>query len=809
MAESLNREILEEEESSGFDLRKIWMAFVLHWYWFVLSVVVCMSVAFVYLRYTRPVYSTTMKVLIKDDEGKAKTRQGTMDLSQMGLVTNSNGFDNELEILSSKSLAAQTVKSLKLYTRYFSEGRLSDKELYKNSPILVEMDEASLERLQQIIGLEITKAHEGIDVLIAVSDSVNVKKTLKRLPATVQTPVGVFSFMVNPGHVMSNRKLLVRIYPPNLMGRMYAGALSATASSKTTTVALLTLHDTEPRRAADYLMELLKSYNWDANEDKNEVAIKTEIFINERIEAIGKELGVTEKNLEDYKRTEGLINLKNDAAAALAGSGTSEEKQVQMQTQLTLVKSLLDYVDNPRNAMQIIPANLGISNASLDADIKSYNELVLQRNRLLKSASEDSPTLVPLITQLESLWPAIRQSLAAVYNDLKIQKESVDRQYNMYQGRILSSPTQERMLNDIGRRREIQAGLYLMLLQKREENAISLASVAAKGRMIDEPEQFVKVSPKNSKIWLIGLLIGLGIPSGIIFLLNMLRYKIEGRPDVDRITKLPILADIPKAPGLPEGKRSIVVRENGNDVIEEAFRTLRSNLRFVMKDDDKVVLCTSFIPGEGKTFVSSNLAMSLALLGKKVLVVGLDIRKPRLGRLFGLKSSKKGISSYLATGRDDVEELREQIFPTDLHPNLFVLPAGVIPPNPTELIARPLLNTTFEHLRKMFDVIVIDTPPVGLVSDTFELGRLVDVSVVVCRADFTPKDSVEVIDEIARAGKLPNVSLVINGIDMSKKKYGYYYGYGRYGRYGRYGGYGRYGYGSGLYTYHSKQGREV
>ncbi|MCM1107540.1 MAG: polysaccharide biosynthesis tyrosine autokinase [Clostridium sp.] len=796
MAESLSKDYLEEDESSGFDFKKIWMMFVLHWYWFVFSAIVCLSVAFVYLRYTRPVYSTSMKVLIKDDNGKS--RGGGMDLSQMGMISNTNGFDNELEILSSKSLAIRTVKTLKLYARYYAEGRLSNRELYKCSPVLVDMDESSLDRLQRLVTMEIEKAGNGVRVTINLSDSTVVTKTLDRLPATVQTPLGLFSFMPNPGFEMGNRKLYVHIYSPSMMGRMYASALSASSSSKTTTVALVSLQDTEPNRAMDYLSELLNSYNMDANEDKNEVATKTEIFINERIEAISAELGTTERNLEEYKREHGLINLKNDATAALAGSGASQEKQVEMQTQLTLAKSLLDYVDNPANALQIIPANLGISNASLNASISAYNELVLQRSRQLKSASEDSPALVPVTTQLEALWPAIRQSLASVYADLKTQKESVDKQYDMYQNRILNTPTQERMLNDIGRRQEIQAGLYLMLLQKREENAISLASMATKGRMIDAPEQFVKVAPKASMIWMIGLLVGLGLPAGILLLLDFLRYKIEGRQDVERITKLPVLADIPVAVGLPEGERSIVVRENGNDVIEESFRTLRSNLRFVMKAEDKVILCSSFIPGEGKTFVSSNLAMSQAVLGKKVLMVGMDIRKPRLARLFGLKSSDNGISSYLANGQDDENLLRQQIFPTDVHPNLFVLPAGIIPPNPTELIARPLMDKTFARLRSMFDVIIVDTPPLGLVTDTFELGRLADVSVLVCRADFTPKESLSVVDEISRSGKLPNVNIVINGIDMRKRKYGYYYGYGRYGRYG-----------SGLYTYHFGNHREV
>lgn len=813
MADYLNNENFEEENDSGLNLKTIWMMLVLHWYWFCLSVIVCVAVAFFYLRYKQPVYSSAVKVLIKDDNGKSRPGQGTMDLTQIGVFSNSNGFDNELEILGSKNLATRTVKTLKLYVSYKMEGRVRDQELYKTSPILVDLEEARLDGLATPIRMKIMPAGQGIRVVgemaevdAGENEVISFEQTLNTLPGTIRTKAGLLLFQRNPGFELGERDLLVTLYPPRAMGQAYANSLSAEATSKTTTVARLTLVNTSIPRSLDYLAELINSYNIDANEDKNEVARKTEAFINERLEVIQSDLDKTEGELEDFKKDNELINLKNDATEALTNSSQYQQRQVEMQTQLTLVKSLLDYVQNSQNILEVIPANLGLSDAGLNTQIAEYNNTLLRRNRLLSSSSENSPAVVTLTTTLEGMWGAVLQSLQAVYEDLQTQKKSVDEQYKRFMGKVANTPGQERTLNNIIRQQDIKAGLYLMLLQKREENSISLASTAAKGRVIDAPEFLGKVSPKSGMIMAGGLVVGVGIPFAILLLLNFLRYKIEGREDVERLTKIPVLVDIPLAKDLDKGSRAVVVRANSNDMMEEAFRGLRTNLRFVLGRDEKVIICTSVIPGEGKTFVATNLAMSLALLGKKVLVVGLDIRKPRLVRLFGLKEDKRGITSYLANDTDDLDLLKAQITHGVLNENLDVLPAGVCPPNPGELISKDLLDKAISHFRDMYDYVIIDTPPVGLVSDTLEMGRVGDVTFFMCRADHSPKSNFEMINRISADGKMPKVNLVLNGVDLSKKKYGYYYGYGKYGRYGKYGHYGHYGvYG----RYGSEEGSEI
>lgn len=800
MAENLNEERRVEDYDSLLTVKNLWMLFVLNWQWFALSVVVCVASAFLYLRYKQPVYSSTMKVLIKDDNTKSRYAQNSMGLAELGIVSNTNGFDNELEILHSKNLALRTVKSLKLYVSYKRKGRVRNTILYKTSPILVDMEEACIDELPTPIDLEITAAGEGIRVKASLQSEGNLwemEQTLSGLPGMMRTPVGTLLFRRNPGFELDESKILVRVFPPRMMGNAYAARLGVAPSSKTTTVALLTLHDTDVPRASDYLRELIESYNADANEDKNEVARKTEEFINGRLAMIQDELDVTEGELELFKKNNELINLKNDATAALASSEQFQQKQVEMQTQLALVKSLLDYVEQPQHRLEVIPANLGISDVGLNAQISRYNEQVLQRNRLLRSASESSPVVANLTAAIESQWPAIRQSILEVYKNLQVQKEGIDKQYDRYMGKIANTPSQERALNNIGRQQEIKAGLYLMLLQKREENLISQASTAVKGRIIDVPECVGKVSPRSSMVMLVGLATGVALPLGILLLLALLRYKIEGRADVERLTHLPILADIPLAPQLDKGQRAVVVRPNSNNMMEEAFRGLRTNLRFVMGQNEKVLLCTSVIPGEGKTFVSTNLAMSLALLGRKVLIVGLDIRKPRLVRLFGLSDDKRGITSFLAGDTENYALLDAQITHGVLNDNLDVLPAGICPPNPGELISKSLLDKGIEHLRSSYDYIILDTSPIGLVSDTLEMGRLADATFFVCRADHTPKSNFAMVNEVAASGKLPKVNFVLNGVDLSKKKYGYYYGLGHYGRYGRYSHYGHYGlYGS-------------
>ena len=798
-----------EEQDSGFNYREILDAVILHWHWFAISIIGCLFVAFLYLRCKSPVYATWAEVLIKEDDPYKRRMSGggLADFTQLGVLTNSNGFDNEVEILGSKTLARRAVTNLKLYVRYSFDGVLRDEELYRTSPVVADMSPVDLDTLSMPLSMEISPLQEGGYHIEGEALRERFEADVKSFPVRVKTLSGWVTLRPNPNFAGASdgRTLRIGIFRPAIMAEAFLGATSIEPISKMTTIARITMSDTQRQRAEDYMNELIRVYNEDANEVKNEVALKTEAFVNKRIKIIDAELGTTESDLELYKKRNQLVDLMSDAEAAYKGLENYQTQQIELQTQMLLVKSLKEYVDNPANYMEIIPANLGLTDESLNSMIAGYNAKVVERKRLLTTAPESSPVVVSITNAISSLYPGIRHSLSTVYDNMRVQKRHVDEQYDLFIGRLSDAPTQERVLTDIGRQQSVKAALYQILLQKREENAISLASTVDKAQVIDAPESTIRpISPKKKLVALIALVLGVAIPAGLIYLLNLLRYRIEGRNDIEKLTDLAVLSDIFVAGDLKDGKRAIVVRENSNDIMEETFRSLRTNLGFVMKKSEKVLLCTSVIPGEGKTFVSTNLAMSMALMGRKVLVVGLDIRKPRLAKLFGLVTGHHGLTTYLA-GEDSSDEfLREQIFNSGMHANLDVLPAGLVPPNPGELITSERLDDAFARFREWYDMVIVDTPPVGLVSDTLLLGRLADATLIVCRCDYSLKRNFNIVNTIHQEGKLPKMNLVLNGVDLQQRKYGYYYGYGNYGRYGRYGSYGSYG-GYGNYGGYGKE----
>lgn len=502
-----------------------------------------------------------------------------------------------------------------------------------------------------------------------------------------------------------------------------------------------------------------------------------------------------------------MVELKMNAAQAVQNQDIFSQKLAEANTQVALLQSISQYMNDPANQYQTLPSNVGLTDQSATQLINKYNDIVLTRNRLLRSASESSPTVTPLTAQLDDLSASIRRAIAQAQKNMATQRQSVAEQYSKYVGQTSATPEQERILTQIGRQQDVKSGLYLMLLQKREENSISLAATADKGKLIDDPQYSGKVSPRGSIIMLLALVLGFLIPGGILYIINFLKFRIEGHDDVEKLTKLPILADIAVAGEGTKTKGDIVVHENNNNQMEEVFRSLRTNLQFIMSKDQKVILFTSSLSGEGKTFTAANLAVSFALLDKKVVLVGLDIRKPRLAELFEIKDHHHGITNLLSMANPTAEDVEKQILNSNVNDNLDILMAGPIPPNPTELIARPTLEMVIDTLKEKYDYVLIDSAPVGLVTDTLQIGRVADATIIMCRADYTPKDSFNYINDLARDNKLPHMTIAINGIDMSKKKYGYYYGYGRYGRYARYGRYSNHRYGYGNYG-NSRYGNE-
>lgn len=794
----------EQEETSSINFQTIYTAVILHWKWFVLSLIICMGSAMIYLRYKTPVYQAYAKLLIKDDDSRGRGgKSGVLTTSNLGIMSNSTGIDNEMEILSSLSIAQQAVRDLKLYVNYSLEGKVKDHLIYNSEPISVDLDPNHLEKLNYPISLEInrkgssyTVTGEYLNPKTGVKNS--IEKTITSFPTRIDTKTGIITLQSNGdrGLLPEGRALKVTILSPKSVAAKYAGSLSVSQTSKTTTIAELVLKDESPQRAVDYLRQLAICYNRQANEDKNEIAVRTEEFINGRLEKINAELGSTEGSLEEYKKRNNMVELKMNAAQAVQNQDVYSQKLAEANTQMALLNSISEYMNDPSNKYQTLPSNVGLSDASATSLIDKYNDIVITRNRLLRSASESSPTVTPLTAQLDDLTSSIQRAMIQARKSMEIERNNIANMYGRYASQTNATPEQERILTQIGRQQDVKSGLYLMLLQKREENSISLAATADKGKLIDDPQYMGKVSPKNSMIMLIALIMGLAIPAGIIFVINFMRYKIEGHDDVAKLTSLPIIADVAIASETAKTKADIVVHENQNNQMEEVFRSLRTNLQFVMAENEKVILFTSSTSGEGKTFTAANLAVSFALLDKKVVLVGLDIRKPRLAELFEINDHQHGITNLLTQPDPTAADVKKQILKSGISNNLDILMAGPIPPNPAELVARKSLDQVIDILKETYDYVLIDSAPVGLVTDTLQIGRVANATVFLCRADYTPKEAFDYINDLAKEKKLPNMCVVINGIDMSKKKYGYYYGYGRYGKYGRY---GRYGHKSGTY----------
>ena len=793
--------VMEMAEKSFFNFQKLLTTYLLNWKWFVLSLIICLGIAAIKLRYTTPIYQSHAKLLVKAEDNSNGRGRGIQGMTNLGIMSNSAGLDNEIEILRSRTLAADAIRDLKLYVTYTAEGRLKDVDMYRSQPISVDLDSAHLERLNAPINLTIERKDNKYVVTgtyyVSVSDEhstgpYSIEKSFNSLPATIGTRAGIISLNASGGSFSNGSLMRVTINSPKNISGSYAGRLSVANANKSSSILNLAISDAIPRRASDYLRQLVICYNRQANDDKNMIALRTEEFINSRLEKISGELGTTEGALESYKKSQGMTTLGASAGAAFGNTDAAEKELADASTQLALLDELSSIMNQSGNKYQLLPADVGLSDGMTASLINRYNEIALERTRMLRSSSESNPSVVPLTSQLDDLSNSIRRAMTQNRRNLEIKRNALSSQYSKYAGRVAATPEQERILNQIGRQQDVKSGLYLMLLQKREENSISLAATADKGRLIDPPLPGGKISPKSTSILLVGGILGLAIPALIFFLLQLIRYRIEGHEDVVERTKLPILADVPVANESAKTKADIVVHENKNNQMEEIFRSMRTNLQFMLHENEKVILLTSTTSGEGKTFNAANLAVSFALLGKKVILVGLDIRKPRLAELFEIKDHKRGITPLLTHEHPTEDMVRENILPSGINDNLDLLMAGPVPPNPTELISRPSLEDVMAVLRNHYDYILIDTAPVGLVTDTLQIGRVADLTIYMCRADFTPKNSFDLINSLAQENKLPNMAIVLNGIDMSKKKYGYYYGYKNYGRYAYYGKYSRY-----------------
>jgi tyrosine-protein kinase Etk/Wzc len=772
--ENYEKQYNNEEE---INLQEWLLRFVRQWKWFVLSVVLLLAASLIYLRYAPKIYEVNAALLLKDERKGGGSE--LMALQELNLFEAKSNVDNEIEILKTANLMEKVVREMDIYFEYYMSGRVRTSEVYgKDVPLRFwlpsgQTDSVPAARFKVIYGergaLEFKGEYADEDFL--VQSSIREKQ--------VDLPFG--SLLMEAGASEPGTEVEVKLRKPLAVARGILSDLEISLSSKTTTVVDLKLRTVHPRKGVEILEHFVEAYNRDNMEDQNLVTQNTALFLDERLDSITIELARVEQQVERYKQSQELTDISSEAQLFLQQSSQNEAKRLELETQLSIVQDLQSYLEQSDNADKLLPA-LGLQSQGLNNLINEYNTLLLQQLRLRTTASEDNKALIDLNRQLSALASNVKASLGREKRNLDILLANVEQQARLYSSKITSIPRQEREFMEIQRQQAVKAELYLFLLQKKEENALSMILVIPKAKVIDRPRSTSDpVAPRRNIIFVIALLLGLGLPVMIIVLREYFKFYIENKAELEKLSQVPVLGEIPRS----QETGNIVLQQHSTNTLAEMFRLLRSNLLFVLgKDHKKVILISSSVGGEGKTFMSINLGLSLAFLNKKVLIMGLDVRKPKLAEYLGL-DTKSGISLYLSGHSDRASLLK----PSGVHPLLDVVAAGPIPPNPNELLASKELDELIEQYRQDYDYIILDSAPVGAVSDAYQLNRFADACLYVVRAEYTPKQSISEAEDIYKQKKLNNMYFLLNGSDIKKagyrygysKKYGYGYGYG-YGK---------------------------
>ncbi|MEN0003594.1 MAG: polysaccharide biosynthesis tyrosine autokinase [Bacteroidota bacterium] len=768
-------------EEKPFDLRGFLYKYLFrYWYLYILFVALAGTGAWLYLRYSTPVYEVKGTLLIKSNQ--STTGSGASEeliLQDLGLMGGDKNVSNEIQILKSRTLMEQVVQELGLNIRIFSEGRVKTTEIYKSKApfqfLQAELDSASYGKryFLQIVDeqnfqwgrkLDAMETHRFGDVLITESGNFIINRTEKQFSKA--TPY------------------IIRFQEPESMAKSYASKLRIKTVGDWSSVLELSMQDEVPDRAADAINKLTEVYNEAAIEDKNKVSKNTLDFIDDRLELLTQELTEVETDVEAYKRRN-QITTNAGAEVNLLYSELSriDEQLTSLMIQEQVLDAVEDYISDDANLDKPIPFSSGIDNSALSSLITSYNQMLVERDRLRRSATANNPILQEAEAQVSSMRVTVLQSLRNIIREVQANISALKTQKQQAQSGITTVPRKERELLEIQRQRAIKEQLYLYLLQKREETALSMAVTVANSRVIDRAQQSSNkpVKPQPPTIYGLAFVLGLGVPAGLIVLRVLLDDTVRTEDDLKNQIDTPILGGV----AIKRGEEQIIVRKGSRSAVAEMFRLLRTNLQFVDSEATgaKAILITSSMSGEGKSFITANLGMAFALSQKKVVLLGCDLRKPKLGRYLGAESGSKGITNYLI-GEATLDDVLQ---PTDHDPNLFYISSGPIPPNPSELLINHRMDELMEALKSDFNLILIDTPPVGLVADALLLNKYISSALFVVRMGRTKKGMLKVIEEISRQEKLNRVSVVMNGL-LRKKGYGYGYGYGY-----------SYGYGYGYY----------
>ena len=764
-------------QEKPINLRELYEKYIVYWKWILASILIACVIGFFYLRTQPYTYHLTTTLLVVDQSKSGGMNEMSMmkQLDVMGFGSSLSMVNNENEVLKSSALMKRVVNQLELHTTYSSTDFLRTIDLYTASPYYVKMDSMALIQLEKTLSFEIAREEGQYTIEGEYNDS-SFSQTVKKLPAMINTPAGPISIALRKGlKFLPQNEITVTISNPNAVGRYISAKLLTTEVSKQVDVINIGLSVSNEQKGKDILNTLSAIYNRDAIEQINRSAMNTANFIDDRLRLISGELSDVEGEVENYKQVNQMTDISSDAKIYLERNNEFDQQRILVENQLSLIRFVEEFISKGANQYALIP-NLGLTDVGLVAVIQKYNELLMSRERVASGSSEENPALRNMNQQIVSARRSIQVSIANSRKGLEITKRELDSQNQQAVSKIRDLPRQEREFIEIKRQQQVKESLYLFLLQKREEASLTMAITVPKGRVLNTPDTGEQTGPRSKIIMGIFFLLGLAFPLLIIFLRDLINTTISNRAQVEKLSDVPILSEL----GHNTTGQVIIDHSSNTDSNAELFRLLRTKLQFTLDyPSQKVMMVTSTEPGEGKSYVSLNLAISLSITGKKVMLMGLDLRKPQLKKHLNLVG-EEGMSSILS---GHVSDYRSIIQNVAAYPTLDVIPGGVIPPNPNELLMSKRLDDMVEKLRNEYDYIVIDTAPVGAVSDSFLIDRVVDIAIYMCRMDYSDKRNIEFLNHVKADKTLKRPYLVINDMNLQSKNYyhrGYSYGYGNY-----------------------------
>ncbi|NIG55219.1 tyrosine-protein kinase [Chitinophaga sp. Cy-1792] len=751
-----------KEPESTFDLRKLLDRLARSWYWFLLSVILCGALGWVYLRYATPGYKINAKILVQDQK-KGADIPGAEILDQLNLFDNKSSVDNELEIISSRSLMEQVVREQHLYIRYLVDGRMKKTEVYGNVPFA--MDWLNLKDSMAVAKYILTpKANDSFNI------SIDTWQKNAKWGDTIQCAAGLFRIVRNEKFPLEQKDYTLEVSPVDKTVADYQRNLEAAIPNKQVSTIDMALTSSIPQKGELVLNKLIAAYLHASVEDKNRIADSTIAFIDNRLVIVTGELSGVEKNIQRFKEANQLADISEQSKALVNGTGDTRKQIIDNQVRLNVVQSLEQYVKDEKNNKRVVPSAIVVQDPTFISIVEKYNTLQLERERLLLANTENNPAVRTIDGQLAGLRGDLLSNLATFRSSLEMSLDALQKNAGTLDQKIRQVPSTERVFLDFSRQQAIKQELYLYLLKKREESALSKSSNLAIARIVDAAKSDpLPFKPKGLFIYLIAVIFGMGLPAGIFYLGDHLNRRIRSREELTTLTPVPVLAEI----GHYTEGTYVAVRKDVRTPLVEQFRALRTNLQFIMANpQEKVILLTSSMSGEGKSFVATNLAAVISLSGKKVLLMEMDLRKPKISDNLGL-SNHTGFSTY-AIGKSLAESV---IKPSGIHENCFLLSSGPIPPNPAELLLMENTGLLFAELRKQFDYIIVDTAPVGLVTDAQLLGRFADATLYIMRQDYTFKEQAKLTKDLLQYQKMPRLNIILNDVKQGTT-YGYGYGYG-------------------------------